>query len=97
MAATQRKLAPCGMATFTISARLFEVVGFAPVHEPGYHYECYELAPDGRGELGRIVVPADDGPDEVEFRFLKSVELSVLEKWISFVPQLAGGIMPSAD
>ena len=74
------------MATFSVSGRQFEIIGFAPVHEPGYHFECYELTPDGRGLLGSIVVLADDGPPEVEFRFVSSVEISVLRRWTASSP-----------
>ncbi len=61
------------MATFELAGRLFEVVGFAPVHEAGYHFECYEISSEGRGQLGSIIVPSDDGPSEIVFRFDPSV------------------------
>ena len=78
-----------------VGDRVYEVTPSSPVQEPGHHYECWDLTPDGGGMIGTIVVPADDGPTETEFRFLRPVALTVLRRWIRFIPELAEGVTPS--
>jgi hypothetical protein len=83
------------MATFMVRDRVYEVTPSSPVHEPGHHFECWDLTPVVGGMVGTIVVSADDGPTETEFRFLRPVALTVLRRWIHFIPELAEGIRPS--
>jgi hypothetical protein len=73
---------------FNVGDRLYEVTGFGSVDSPGFHFECWDLAPDGGGLVGTITVPATDGPAEVTIGLSRPLPLAVLLKWMALVPEI---------
>jgi hypothetical protein len=70
------------MATFSYRDRLYEVLKFGPVDEPGVHYECWDLTDDSHEFVGRIIAPSIDGPDDVFIDLLSPVAAGVLKRWM---------------
>jgi hypothetical protein len=72
---------------FTVADRLYELVAFGPVDQPGFHFECWDMTADEGGQVGTIVVPADDGPVSVTIELFRPVSLDVLLHWMALVPE----------
>jgi hypothetical protein len=77
------------VSTFTENGVLYEVTGFGPVNEPGFHYECWALEPPSNGKIGVVIVPEDGGDPIIELEH--PVPLSLLRRWLSFIPEGEAG------
>jgi hypothetical protein len=73
------------MTTFREDGSLYEVTGFGPVDEPGFHYELWEIDSATSGKVGVVVVP-EDGSNPI-INLERPVALHVLRRWLSFVPE----------